>query len=224
MSTLQIFLKRIIMPVLFAGVLFGSAGRWDLPLVWAYLFVYLISHLVIALAIIKQDPGLAKERTRPGPGAKNWDRVWLTVYGFSCFAILIVAGLDIRFGWPGAVPLGVQIAALVGFAAAVGLVVWAMSANTFFSTVVRIQRDRGQYVITAGPYQYLRHPGYAGSALFWLCTGLALDSWWAMLPATLVALQYILRTALEDRTLHEELEGYAEYAERVRYRLLPGIW
>lgn len=209
--------------VLFAGVLFGSAGRWDLPMVWAYLCIYSISHLVIALTIVKQVD-LAEERMRPGPGAKNWDRAWLTVYGFSCFAILIIAGLDIRFGWPGAVPLGVQIAGLVGFAAAVGLIVWAMSVNIFFSTVVRIQRDRGQYMITAGPYQYVRHPSYVGSALFWLCTALALGSWWAMLPATLVALQYTLRTALEDRALHEELEGYAEYAERVHYRLLPGIW
>ncbi len=138
--------------------------------------------------------------------------------------MLIVAGLDIRFGWSGDVPLWVQIAGLVGFAVLFGFSVWAISANTFFSRVVRIQRNRGHHVITAGPYQYVRHPSYVASILSWFCTALALGSWWAMLPATLVALQFILHTALEDKTLQEELDDYKEYAAQVRYRLLPGIW
>jgi len=98
------------------------------------------------------------------------------------------------------------------------------AVNTFFSRVVRIQAGRGHRVVTTGPYRYVRHPGYAANVLAWPGTALALGSWWAMLPAVGIVLVYILRTALEDRTLHEELPGYAKYAQRVHYRLLPGIW
>jgi protein-S-isoprenylcysteine O-methyltransferase Ste14 len=223
MTNFQVLLQVLMATVSFAVMMFGSAGRLDLPMVWAFLFVYSASQLAAALAV-KRDSNLAEERMRPGQDAKKWDRVWLSGYALSCFAMLIVAGLDIRFGWPGDVPLWGQIAGLVGFAVTFGFSVWAMSANTFFSRVVRIQRDRGHHVIAAGPYQHVRHPSYLASILGWFCTALALGSWWAMLPATLVALQFILRTALEDKMLQEELDGYKDYAVQVRYRLLPGVW
>ena len=225
MSVLKIVLKWGITVALFAGVLFGSAGRLDLPMVWAYLGAYSGLLLAFALIMSKRDPGLLEERRRAGPGVKKWDRLLLTIYGILFFATLIVASVDVgRFHWSDTVPLGLQIVGLAICAVSFGIVWWATWVNTYFSRMVRIQRDRGQRVVTTGPYQYVRHPGYAANIVIWPGTALALGSWWAMLPAVGIIVVYILRTVLEDRTLHEELEGYAEYAEQVRYRLLPGVW
>jgi protein-S-isoprenylcysteine O-methyltransferase Ste14 len=225
MSLLRIILKWGITVALFAGVLFGSAGRLDLPMVWAYLCAFSAFLLAFAVVMSRKDPGLLKERRRAGAGAKKWDRVLLAIYGVLFFVTWIVAGVDVgRAHWSDTVPLGLQMIGLVACAASFGLVWWATWLNTFFSRVVRIQEDRGHRVVTSGPYRYVRHPGYVGVILAWPGTALALGSWWAMLPAVGIVLVYVLRTALEDRTLHEELEGYAEYAQRVRYRLLPGVW
>jgi protein-S-isoprenylcysteine O-methyltransferase Ste14 len=137
----------------------------------------------------------------------------------------VVAGLDVgRLHWSDTVPLWSQIAALLGFALSFALSIWAMMTNNFYSRVVRIQRDRGQYVVTQGPYRFVRHPSYIGSIFSWVCAALVLGSWLALMPAVLIAAMLVVRTALEDRTLQAELDGYREYAQRVRYRLLPGIW
>ena len=121
-------------------------------------------------------------------------------------------------------PPAIQIAALVIAALGYALGTWSMAANAFFSTVVRVQEDRDHAVATAGPYHYVRHPGYAGSFAFELATPILLGSLWALVPGGLAALLLVIRTALEDRTLHNELDGYEAYAKRVRYRLLPGLW
>ena len=120
--------------------------------------------------------------------------------------------------------LTLQIVALVVAVLCYALIVWAMAANAFFSKVVRIQDDRGHTVATGGPYRIVRHPGYVGGILFELATPIMLGSWWALIPGGFTALFFVVRTALEDKTLHEELPGYAEYAQQTRYRLLPGIW
>jgi len=225
MSLVKIILKWGITVALFAGVLFGSAGRLDLPMVWVYLCTYSAFLLVFAVVMSRKDPGLLEERRRARAGTKKWDRVLLAIYGVLFFATWIVAGVDVgRFHWSDTVPLGLQIVGLVTCTASFGLTWWAIWVNTFFSRVVRIQEDRGHHVVTSGPYRYVRHPGYAGIILIWPGTALVLGSWWAMLPAVGIVLIYIVRTALEDRTLHEELEGYAAYAQQVRYRLLPGVW
>ena len=104
---------------------------------------------------------------------------------------------------------------------AAALIAWAMRSNTFFSSIVRIQKDRGHVVVTSGPYRLIRHPGCAGMSAFTLATPLILNSRWAFAPAAAIT---VLRTALEDRTLHKELDGYADYARRVRHRLLPAVW
>ena len=140
------------------------------------------------------------------------------------FAGLLVAGLDKRFGWSPEIPLGIQIAALALVILGYLLSIWAMVVNRFFSAVVRIQTERGHTVITTGPYSYVRHPGYDGGIVCNLAGAIALSSLWALIPGALVVLLTVVRTALEDRTLQEELVGYKEYAKRVRYRLLPGIW
>jgi protein-S-isoprenylcysteine O-methyltransferase Ste14 len=137
----------------------------------------------------------------------------------------IVAGLDVgRFHWSDAVPFGWRLAGLVGLAASLGLSFWAMMANRFFSPVVRIQSERGHHLINSGPYRYLRHPGYLGIIGGPLCAALALDSWWALLPAAGIAFLIVRRTTMEDKFLRRELEGYPAYVEKVRYRLLPGVW
>jgi len=122
------------------------------------------------------------------------------------------------------ISLPLQIATLVVAVLAYALVVWATAANAFFSQVVRIQKERGHTVATSGPYRYVRHPGYVGTILFELATPVMLGSWWALIPGGLSALLLVVRTALEDKTLHKGLDGYRGYAARVRYRLLPGVW
>ena len=211
--------------VLTALVLFVSAGRCDLPMLWAYLCVYIGSNLTIKLIIIKRDPDLFRERIWPRPGVQDWDLRLVKIYQFLPYATWCIAGLDVgRLHWSDTVPFGAQIAGLAGLAASFALVLWAMTTNPFYSRWIRIQRERGHRVITAGPYRYVRHPGYLGSILSWLCGGLALGSWLAMVPATVIVFLHLIRVAREDRILRQELAGYEAYAGKVHYRLLPGLW
>ncbi|PYI82033.1 MAG: isoprenylcysteine carboxylmethyltransferase family protein [Verrucomicrobia bacterium] len=214
------YLKIFGVLAVFVVAIFGAAGRWDLPFVWACLGIYTV---FLVVAMITMDPDLRRERLHPGPGGK--DRNLRAKLLPLIVGQWVLAGLDVgRFHWSDTVPAGLQLAALIIFVAAFGLTFWAMRENRFFSPVVRIQRERGHHVITTGPYQYLRHPGYLAAIACWVCGSLALGSWWAMVP-TAVCIGIILRrTIIEDRLLQAELEGYAEYAQKVRYRLLPGIW
>ena len=136
----------------------------------------------------------------------------------------MVAALDLRFEWLPEIPLVFQIVALVVYVLGWAVHLWAMASNRFFARSVRIQMDRGQTVATGGPYQYVRHPGYVGGILLQVAAPISLGSLWALIPGGLGALLLIIRTALEDKTLLEELDGYTEYAQQTRYRLLPGVW
>jgi protein-S-isoprenylcysteine O-methyltransferase Ste14 len=201
-------------------LLFACAGRCDLPMFWAYLGVWTATLLVGPLVI---DPTLIKERIRPGPGGKDYGRT--AVFVILVLAQLIVAGLDVgRFHWSDTVPLIVQIIGFLAMAAALAVVVWASAVNRFFSSVIRIQTERGHRVITTGPYRFVRHPAYAVAPFLVVGTGLALGSRLAALIGLLVVVWILRRTAEEDRILREQLEGYAAYAKKVRYRLLPGVW
>ena len=225
MPVLRVYGQWIVVTVMLAAMLFGSAGRVDLPMFWAYLATHSGAQLAMALLVFGRNRDLLEERQKPGENAKMWDRHLLRVYTLFTLSLFVAAGLDAgRFHWSDAVPLWGQVAAMVGFVLSFAFNIWAMAVNDFYSRVVRIQEDRGQYVVTDGPYRFVRHPSYMGSIISWLCTALALGSWWALLPAVLVGLVFVVRTALEDRTLHEELPGYVEYAQRVCYRLLPGVW
>jgi protein-S-isoprenylcysteine O-methyltransferase Ste14 len=225
MSVLRVYGQWIVVTVMLGAVLFGSAGRVDVPIFWVYLAVHSGAQLAMALLVFRQNRDLLEERQRPGQGAKAWDQVILRIYFLLTLALFVVAGLDVgRFHWSDTVPLWGQIAALFGFALSFAFNIWAMAVNDFYSRVVRIQRDRGQYVVSEGPYRYVRHPTYIGSILSWVCAALALGSWLALVPVVLIAATFTVRTALEDRVLQAELYGYKEYAEQVRYRLLPGMW
>jgi protein-S-isoprenylcysteine O-methyltransferase Ste14 len=153
------------------------------------------------------------------------DQLFRLALGLGFLSHYVVAGLDVgRFGWSGSIALPAQLVALIVSAFGLGFGMWAALSNPFFTTEVRIQEDRGQQVITAGPYQFVRHPGYSGGILFMLFSGPALGSWWAILPMLLVISALIRRTALEDRLLQQNLPDYAAYTAKVRFRLLPGVW
>ncbi len=171
-----------------------------------------------------RDPELAAERRNVKAG-KSWDKllVGITVL-LGPMAVWITAGLDARFHWSGGASSATFTAGLAAAVLAAALIAWAMRSNRFFSSVVRIQKDRGHTVVDSGPYRFIRHPGYAGMAVFILATPLILGSNWALIPAAATVSVTALRTLLEDLTLHNELVGYADYARRVRYRLLPAIW
>jgi protein-S-isoprenylcysteine O-methyltransferase Ste14 len=139
-------------------------------------------------------------------------------------AMMIVAGLDERFGWSPQVLLTPRLVALAVMVSGYVVGTWAMAVNRYYSAVVRIQKDRGQTVVTDGPYRFVRHPSYATGIVSSLMIPILLGSLWALIPTILVALGTIIRTVLEDKTLLEELDGYKEYATQTRYRLLPGIW
>ncbi len=219
------FALREILGTVVAGVaLFWSAGRTTWWPGWALVAVLLAWAAATGVAILRVNPDLLVERLRPRKGAKPWDTAILGVVGTSTLARLVIAGLDRRYGWTGDLPLVAQIAALGAILLGYALVVWATASNAFFSQVVCIQSERGHVVASGGPYRWVRHPGYAGMMLFELTVPVLLGSWWAYIPGVLNAALFVLRTALEDRTLQDELGGYAEYAARVRYRLLPGIW
>jgi protein-S-isoprenylcysteine O-methyltransferase Ste14 len=205
-------------------VLLLSAGRLDWIWAWVFTGIYLIGISINAYFMLRRSPETVAERGRAGE-MKAWDRLVGGLWAVTYFIILlVVAGLDLRFGWTAALPLNTHLAGGLVFALGLALFSWAMIANAFFSTVARIQADRGQQVFSGGPYRAVRHPGYLGAILQSLGLPLLLGSLWALLPGLLAALLMVVRTALEDRMLQAELPGYPEYAQRVRYRLLPGIW
>ena len=217
--------REIVLFVVRTAILFVSAGRLDWLMGWVYVGVYVGSTLINGLVVVRDDPALAKERLDAGPGIKDWDRVLVLFAALlSVPGTLLVSGLDMRFGWSQNVPFALQIIAALVDVLGIGLTLWAVASNTFFSGYVRIQEERGQTVVSSGPYAFVRHPGYLGAMVSCISTALMLGSWWALIPVGLGTLGFVVRTVLEDTTLQNELEGYKEYAARVRYRLLPGIW
>jgi protein-S-isoprenylcysteine O-methyltransferase Ste14 len=204
---------------LMTGTFFGSAGRLDLPLAWVCLGVY--AAFMVAGQIV-MGPELRRERMNPAPGGID-RQIRLTMLPL-ILGYWVVAGLDIRWHGSEIVPRAVQVLALAAFTGSLGVALWAVTHNRFFSPVVRIQTERGHHLITGGPYRFIRHPGYLGGVGSALCGPIALGSWWALLPAAGIAGVLVRRTILEDRFLHRELAGYQDYARKVRHRLLPGIW
>jgi protein-S-isoprenylcysteine O-methyltransferase Ste14 len=193
-------------------------------MIWLYLLVNVAVTLVWNVAFDKKSRGLVSERFHPGSPNRE-GTLGLLALGIPALGHYLVAILDIsHFHWSDTVPFRAQLAGLFGYAASMVAYLWILGENPFFSSVVRIQRDRGQYVVSTGPYRFVRHPGYLLSCIIFLCNSLALGSWWSLLPAALWIPAVARRTAVEDSLLRAELEGYAAYAEKVRYRLLPGIW
>ena len=209
--------------LLFSGCIFVAAGQFSWPIAWAVLGIYFVSKL-IGLAFA--DPELIVERAAPGPEADPGDKLIATLGYLGLYpGTLIVAGLDaIRFGPAVLIPPFVQIVALLIFAFGYGFATWAVLSNPFFTTFIRIQKDRDHSVISSGAYAQVRHPGYAGALISHLALPFALGSVWALIPASVGIIFFIIRTAREDQTLHDHLIGYREYQNQVRWRLFPGVW
>jgi len=156
---------------------------------------------------------------------KGWDKIFFIISVPVFFAILIISVLDGgRFGWEPGIPVFVVIIAALVYSIGQIIVLWAKRENKFFSSVVRVQKDRDQTVCKSGPYHYVRHPGYLGGLFYIISTPLVLGSFWGLIPVVIAVFALVIRTYLEDETLQRELEGYKEYTNEVRYRLLQGIW
>lgn len=209
----------IVLALLF-GLLFGTAGRLDLPFRWGFLAV-LLAVALIARRII--DPELAKERIRPAAGGID-RRLRITILPF--FVIhLLVAGLDVgHFQWSDSIPTWLRLAALAVLGGSLSFTTWAAHVNRFFSPVVRIQTERGHHLVDRGPYRWIRHPGYLSSLLSMFASPLVLGSWWSSVALIVPLLLILRRTVVEDRFLHDHLDGYRDYATRVPFRLVPGVW
>jgi len=214
------YIKSALFLVPTAIALFGSAGTAAIVGFWIYIAIYAAA-FVVSLLIL--DPDLLRERMRPGgkrvPLALHLVTVMLFIHW-------IIVGLDRgRLHWSDNVPVWLQIAAFVVTVAGWVLALWAMRVNRFFSSVARIQSDRGQHVITSGPYAFIRHPGYLAGFAMMVASGLSLGSWLAtaalLIPCTP---GLIYRAVTEDRMLQAELPGYRDYAAQVRWRIVPGIW
>lgn len=211
--------------LLLAVTLFLSFGSFDWPMAWVYLGLVVVGMGITTVLLARTHPDLIEERSHIGEGVKPWDRVLARLMAFgTLLPTLTIAGLDRRWGWSSEMPVSVEIVGAVLFALGTSWVSWAMVSNRFFAPVVRIQRDRGHTVATAGPYRIVRHPGYVGIMLCGIAVPLMLGSVWSLVPAVLGWIVAVVRTSLEDKTLQNELEGYRDYASRVRYRLIPGLW
>jgi protein-S-isoprenylcysteine O-methyltransferase Ste14 len=216
----SLYIQSIGFVILTAVALFASAGTVAIAGFWIYLALYAAA-FVVSPAILDAD--LLRERMRPGGQRPPMALRIVTVI---LFVHWIVAGLDRgRFHWSDTVPIWLQAAGLIVTATSWVLVLWAMRTNRFFSSVARIQSDRGQHVITTGPYAFVRHPGYLAGFAMIVASGLALGSWLATVVLVIPCIPgLIVRAVGEDRMLHAELPGYRDYASHVRWRVFPGVW
>jgi len=222
MSTSRAFAHWFVFAVAVGALVVGPAPRVERAALAAWVAAVTLPPLI---AVFGMDPALVSERLNPGPGAR--ERLWVA---FLVVVPLVVSHVWIgrldagRYHWSPPMPPALRVTGVLVLAAGNALAHWAMAVNRFFSSVVRIQRDRGQHVVSEGPYGLVRHPGYAGVVLMLLGSPLALGSWWSMVPNVALGALLIHRTRLEERVLLAELDGYGAYAARVRARLLPGVW
>lgn len=216
---------QILFMFIFLGlVLFVGSGNIHWTAAWVYLGISLLSVAINATFMLRTNPETVAERGR-AKGWKDWDKTISGLYALVQYLILpLVAALDQRFGWSGEIGLIWHLVGASVYAFSLGLSGWAMISNAYFSTAARIQSDRGQQVCRSGPYRFLRHPGYSAFIVQSVSMAILLGSLWALIPAILTGGLMVTRTALEDRMLLQELAGYADYAQEIKYRLLPGIW
>ena len=202
----------------------GDLGWWQ---AWLYCLLILAAGIGGRMWAEQRHPGLTAERQNIEnvQNAKAWDKVLAPLMAVSVgYPMVIVAGLDHRYIWSPEFPLWLNVMGLILISLGYAFAAWALAENRFFSSVVRIQTDRGHVVCDTGPYRFVRHPGYAGNIPPLFGIVLALGSVWTLIPAVVASIIAVIRTLLEDQTLQDELPGYRDYARRVRYRLIPGIY
>ncbi len=211
--------------VITALPLFLAAGTLAWPAGWIYLILLYGWLFIGILLLLKYNPGLLAERINVSPpNQKTWDKVFVLLLNVFFFAWLILMPLDaVRFHWS-QMPLGLQVVGAIAMVISFILISLVFRENSYLSATVRIQEERGQTVITTGPYHYVRHPMYAGGLLLFLGPPLLLGSWYGMLLTLLFLPALLMRAVLEERTLQQELPGYATYMTQVKYRLIPYVW
>ncbi len=210
-----------------AGLVFLGAGTLNWTWGWVFGVVYFLCWLVVSAALWRYNPELLTVRgksTSQLSGGKWWDWVLLTLYTLVFIGQPFVAGLDFRYRWSAPSEPIIYILGNLLMLAAYFLLAWSMVVNRNFEAIVRIQEDRVHRVITSGPYRFVRHPGYVSVILSFVALPIALGTWTALIPGLIGIVVFVIRTALEDRSLQAELPGYADYAHQTRSRLLPGVW
>lgn len=210
--------------IAFSALLVLASGKWNWFWGWVYMTLLTLAMAAHVVVLVPVNPALLADRAGGlrQPGTKRWD-IWLTmIASLAGISIMIIAGLDERWGWTGTISIGWHIEGILLFVIWWIFFLWAMASNPFFSEGVRIQENHK--VAQRGPYRLVRHPGYFGNLIGCLGQPLLFGSWWAFIPAILTIIAFAIRTELEDKTLQKELDGYSEYAKQVRYRLIPGIW
>jgi protein-S-isoprenylcysteine O-methyltransferase Ste14 len=223
-SYLRIMIRIYCIFALMTAGIFLTAGRLDYWQGWIFVVAY-FALLVAATSFYRHNRDLFAERIKPGPGVKWWDKIFFALYIPSALSVVFVAAIDAgRFRWSPELPVVLYPLMLVLMLFCNYLVLWAMRTNKFFSSRVRIQTDRGHYVITEGPYRFVRHPGYTGAIIFFFATALLLGSVYALIPVVVTIAIIVIRTYLEDVTLQRELPGYTDYTRKTKSRLVPGIW
>ena len=216
---------RSFISIIAIGVaIFALAGRLDYWQGWLFFSILLIFMTGFGVFFTKKQD-LMQERVGPGSGVKWWDKIFFAIHVPLSFSVSLLAALDAgRFHWSPQLPIVLYPVTFVLILAGCCIIYWAMWTNNFFSSRVRIQTDRGHYVVTEGPYHYVRHPGYVGLIIFMPALALLLGSIYALIPAAIDIFLLIIRTYLEDITLQKELPGYADYTKQIRFRLIPCIW
>jgi protein-S-isoprenylcysteine O-methyltransferase Ste14 len=211
---------------LFAVLLFASAGTIRWIGAWVFIVIMLALIVIVSLMLAKHDPDLLKERLAMPlqSGQKGWDKILMVALLVLFIAWMPLMGLDaIRYQWSH-IPIWLQFAGATGLIISFYFCYLVFGENSYLLPVVRIQEDRGQHVVSSGPYRFVRHPLYASSLILLPSIALLLGSGWGLVWSVLLAALIVIRTDLEDATLAKELAGYADYATKVRYRLIPGVW
>lgn len=224
-STKRIVVQSVVGIGITVALLFGGARTVAWPEAWIFLLIQISSSIVMVSWLKKHNPELLQERMDLWKRlAKPWDKAIMILLIAALVPLFVLPGLDaIRYRWS-YVPLPLKVFGFGGIVLSYGLIFWVVKTNPYSSAVVEIQEDRGHKTITTGPYKYVRHPMYVGAILLFFSVPLALGSLITFVPSIILTVLIVVRTYLEDKTLHQELEGYTAYAETVKYRLIPGVW
>jgi len=216
-------IAKVVFGVLFQfPILFLPAGTLDWPAAWLYLLFFACYAFAVTLYLKRRNPELLRRRTSYRMPEKGWDKLFIIVSTILCLALFVIAPLDaVRYRWS-QVPLTLEALGFAGIAFSLVVIFMVMRENAYLFRTVQV--ESGQNVVTTGPYRIVRHPMYMGFITMFFCVPLALGSFYALVPATLVAASVVIRTHFEDKELHKELKGYREYAEKTRYRLIPKVW
>ena len=223
-----IWLRFVVRMTLFAVALMWPAGTWKWWEAWVLVGLWAIYGFVMTMYLLRHDPALLAERLKLVPLQKEqkvWDKALMLLFFIAGIGLYLLPGFDVmRYEWSDPLPLWVRVIAMLVHIPCLILLVWIMRENTYLSQVVKIDKERGHKVITTGPYALVRHPMYTVTIILLFAVPVALGSRFALIISLFLTVLLIIRTYLEDRTLHAELVGYPEYAKQTIYRLIPGIW